>query len=70
MTKKLVLSFKTAQNKNFNLSFKYPKENLTKDDVKPIANKIIETKIFNSGKRELATFNKVYYVSQEKTSVE
>lgn len=70
MTKTLTLQFKTTKGKNFRLSFKQPKEGLTKADVEPIATKIIESKIFNKTGRELASFTKVSYVSRDEAVVQ
>ena len=70
MTKTLIITFKTEDNKSFRVSIRNPKEGITKVQVEPIAQKIIATKIFNTAKRELKTLKKVSYISRDENIVE
>ena len=70
MSKSLVITFTTADNKSYRVTIRSPKEGVTKEMVAPVAEKIVQTKIFNSGKRELKSLKKVAYVSRDERIVE
>ena len=70
MTKSLIITFNTADNKSFRLSIRNPKEDVTKAMVQPIAEKIVSTRVFNTPKRELTSLKKVVYISRDETVVE
>lgn len=69
MEKHLILTFTTNDKKDFKLSLSNPKENVTKEMILPIAEKIIETKIFNSKKHTLLSFKNAKYVLREETII-
>lgn len=63
MEKILVITFTTEDNKNYKLTLKKPKDNLEKSAVEAVAQKIVDTAIFNTSKRVLKSFKKAVYVT-------
>ncbi|MDO4814208.1 MAG: DUF2922 domain-containing protein [Gemella sp.] len=69
MEKTLVLIFKTEEKKTFRLNLSAPKEGLTKDQVQTLADKIIESKVFDNAKRVVKTFEKAIYVTRQEDAL-
>ncbi|MBU0278192.1 MULTISPECIES: DUF2922 domain-containing protein [unclassified Gemella] len=70
MNKTLELIFTTADDKKYKLIIKNPKESLDKDTVSQVGSKIIATKIFNTSKRVLASFDKAVYIIRQEQVIE
>lgn len=70
MEKTFVLYFNTADKKTYRVNINHPKEGLTKSVVEPIAQKIIDTKIFNNEKRVLASLKKAAYITREESALQ
>lgn len=65
MQKTLILTFNTEDNKGYRLTIKNPKDTLNKEQITPLAEKIVETQILNNSKRVLKDLKKVAYVTRE-----
>ena len=65
MEKKLNIYFNTENKKTYHISLSHPKENLSKATVEAVAQKIVDTKIFNNEKHALTGFKKATYVTRE-----
>ena len=48
----------------------HPKENLSKATVEAVAQKIVDTKIFNNEKHTLTGFKKATYVTREASELQ
>lgn len=70
MTKQLVMTFNTEDNKTFRVTIKNPKDSLERSVVNEVAEKIINTKIFNNSKRVVKSLKKVAYVTRDENVVE
>lgn len=70
MTKQLVMTFNTEDNKTFRVTIKNPKDSLERSTVNEVAEKIINTKIFNNSKRVVKSLKKVAYVTRDENVVE
>lgn len=70
MEKNLILTFNTADNKTYRLTIRNPKDDIEKSTVATVAEKIVNTKIFDNSKRELRSLKKVAYVTREENIVE
>ena len=64
MERVLVLSFLAENDKTVTVTIKNPKENLTTEQVRPVMEKIIATKIFNNAKHTLTKIKKIAYVTR------
>ena len=67
MTKSLIMIFKTVDNKVVKVTIHDPKEGITRATVEPIAQKIVETGVFNTEKHTISSLKKVVYVTREET---
>ena len=65
MEKKLNIYFNTDNKKTYHITLSHPKENLSKATVEAVAQKIVDTKIFNNEKHTLTGFKKATYVKRE-----
>lgn len=70
MNKILVLTFNTTENKNYRLTIKNPKDDLTKETINNVAERIIATNIFSNSKRTISDFKKAIYVTRQETVIE
>ncbi|AME08846.1 MULTISPECIES: DUF2922 domain-containing protein [Gemella] len=70
MEKTLILDFITEDKKSYRVNINHPKDNLNKAAVEPVAQKIIDSKVFNSDKRVLTSLKKVAYVTREEAVLE
>lgn len=69
MTKHLILTFQTAGKKDYRLSINNPKDDISKENITAIGEKIVASKIFNSSKHELISFKQAKYVSRTETII-
>ena len=70
MEKKLNIYFNTENKKTYHIALSHPKENLSKATVEAVAQKIVDTKVFNNDKHTLTGFKKVTYVTREASELQ
>ncbi|MGX7112377.1 DUF2922 domain-containing protein [Gemella cuniculi] len=70
MKKTLILYFNTSNKKTHHVILDYPKDNLTKAEIEPVAQKIIDSQIFNNEKTVLTTFKKASYITKEENDLQ
>ena len=70
MEKKLNIYFNTENKKTYHIALSHPKEDLSKVTVEAVAQKIIDTKIFNNEKHTLIGFKKATYVTREASELQ
>lgn len=70
MTKQLVMTFNTEDNKTFRVTIKNPKDSLERSTINQVAEKIVSTRIFNNSKRVVTSLKKVAYVTRDENVVE
>ncbi|MBF0716066.1 DUF2922 domain-containing protein [Gemelliphila palaticanis] len=70
MTKQLVMTFNTEDNKTFRVTIKNPKDSLERSTINQVAEKIVSTRIFNNSKRVVKSLKKVAYVTRDENVVE
>ena len=64
MSKFLMLTFLTAENKKVAVSIREPKDDLTREKILPVCEKIISSTIFNTNKRTLKEFSRASYITR------
>ena len=70
MEKKLNIYFNTDNKKTYHITLSHPKENLSKATVEAVAQKIVDTKIFNNEKHTLTGFKKTTYITREASELQ
>ena len=70
MKKKLNIYFNTENKKTYHIALSHPKENLSKATVEAVAQKIVDTKVFNNDKHTLTGFKKATYVTREASELQ
>ena len=70
MEKKLNIYFNTDNKKTYHITLSHPKENLSKATVEAVAQKIVDTKIFNNEKHTLRGFKKATYITREASELQ
>lgn len=69
MEKTLNIFFTTTNKKTYHISLAHPKDGLTKEIIKGVAQKIIDAQCFNSDKHTLVAFKKATYVTREENEI-
>ena len=69
MEKTLNIFFTTTNKKTYHIALSHPKENLSKATVEAVAQKIVDTKVFNNDKHTLVAFKKATYVTREENEI-
>jgi len=62
--------FNTENKKTYHIALSHPKENLSKATVEAVAQKIVDTKVFNNYKHTLTGFKKATYVTREASELQ
>lgn len=70
MEKTLNITFNAENKKTYHITLSHPKDELTKAQIAEVAQKIVDSQIFNNEKHTLVSFKKATYVTREEAEIQ